>query len=106
MSISSPIGTLLTYTFNPTGSAQTWTLPNHDGAIRITCVGGNGNRSGSSPNPGGAPGGSIVGDVVIATGTVLTFVPGYSGANGATPTGAQGGKADGAVSVDVVDVKP
>lgn len=58
MTISSPVGTVTTYTFNPDGTLQAFVLPFHDGPIRVTCVAGNGSRSGTGASGGG--GGGIV----------------------------------------------
>lgn len=40
MTISSPVGTVTTYTFTPDGTLQSFVLPFHDGPIRVTCGGG------------------------------------------------------------------
>ena len=57
MTISSPVGTVTTYTFNPDGTLQAFVLPFHDGPIRVTCVAGNGSRSGTGASGGGGGGG-------------------------------------------------
>jgi len=92
MTISSPVGTVTTYTFNPDGTLQAFVLPFHDGPIRVTCVGGNGARSGTGASGGGGEGGSVRGYLTISAGVTVYVLPGYAGGNGGGPNlGGQGG---------------
>jgi len=56
MSLSSPVGTVTTWTIDPVGALEDWVVPFHDGEIQVTCYGGPGSRSGPSPNGAGGAG--------------------------------------------------
>lgn len=100
MSISSPVGTVNTYTFPYTGSVHTFVLPRHDGLVRVTLWAGSG---GTFPQGGtsylGGLGGTIRGDVAIANGTIVSIYPGQAAttASGGSSSGSgrDGGDATG-----------
>lgn len=53
MTISSPVGTVTTFQFNPSGTIEDWTVPFHDGPMEVLCIGGAGSRQGPVPNGSG-----------------------------------------------------
>ena len=124
MTISSPVGSVNTYTFTLTdtllngvslgiGPLTSWTLPRHDGDIRIAAVGGAGGRytgQSASAGHGGtvrgyytASNGAAVGLAIggqgghqAAGGTAGTSSYGPGGAAGASNGGGDGGGGGGA----------
>lgn len=97
MTISSPVGTVHTWRFTPTdtlldnvslgiGAITSWTIPFHDGDIRISCRGaGGGSWHGWYR---GGSGGGVNGDGAITAGTVLDVHPGTAGTS---PSGGVAG---------------
>ncbi len=83
MTVDAPVGTLTTYNFAWTGGSQTFTVPPHDGALRITVKGGQGGETANAYNLAlGGKGGSVRGDLTASAGTTLTLVVGGKGENG------------------------
>ena len=50
MTTSSPVCTVTTFQFDPSGALEDWTVPFHDGPMEVLCVGGAGARQGTGPN--------------------------------------------------------
>lgn len=109
MTISSPVGTVGTYTFTstdvlfeavslglswPTPGIYAWLLPPHDGDVRIFCVGGKGGqqRSASAYGKGGGQG-RIRGFADLPNAAALTVVVGDRGGDviGGSGAGGAGG---------------